>query len=560
MREMYHVLEEGKIGIFESPTGTGKSLSLLCASFKWLSDHLEEQQRALSTPLPATEPLDWVAEHCRKREAEDLQRKHSESLEREARRLKRAKALRGRSGSAEQLVRTHRQASPRKPHSRKRTPVLDPKGKYSLEDEDLEIPGCSSDEGAQENGELSLLKQGLQDEEEEEEAFKIYFCSRTHSQLAQVIREFRRTCYSGRFRSMSLASRATLCTNPEVYVLGSAEAINDRCSELLNKKGCPFLEDESQLLFKDQAVTQVLDIEELASLGRGLGACSYFGTRRSKRSCHLVTLPYSSLVNEGTRQSLGVDLTGSVVIFDEAHNLVDAINANHSASLTLSKLVLASEALSAYLDRYQSMLSEESVAQLGNLLRWMDALLQFMQMLAGEHTRKHTSVISLNDFLFRAGIPDIDTFQVLRFMQRKQLVRKMNGFLIAKKTFSEGKGSSGDPPSTSVSNPMYAIKAFLESLTHPSHAGCMSIEVSPGEEDPVRASFVLFNPDSHIAPILRDARAVILAGGTMQPVSIPLSLSRFAFISSSLFVLNYFVDAWYWPLNLRPPVASPVYS
>lgn len=41
MRALYAVLEARKIGIFESPTGTGKTLSLMCSALKWLSDHDE---------------------------------------------------------------------------------------------------------------------------------------------------------------------------------------------------------------------------------------------------------------------------------------------------------------------------------------------------------------------------------------------------------------------------------------------------------------------------------------------------------------------------------------
>ena len=36
MRGLYDVLEKGGIGIFESPTGTGKTLSVLCSALQWL--------------------------------------------------------------------------------------------------------------------------------------------------------------------------------------------------------------------------------------------------------------------------------------------------------------------------------------------------------------------------------------------------------------------------------------------------------------------------------------------------------------------------------------------
>ena len=47
MRALYETLELKKVGIFESPTGTGKSLSLICGAMKWLKDYKEGQKTDL---------------------------------------------------------------------------------------------------------------------------------------------------------------------------------------------------------------------------------------------------------------------------------------------------------------------------------------------------------------------------------------------------------------------------------------------------------------------------------------------------------------------------------
>ncbi len=38
------------------------------------------------------------------------------------------------------------------------------------------------------------------------------------------------------------------------------------------------------------------------------------------------------------REALGISLAGNVVVFDEAHNLVDAINAAHSCTVSAVQL------------------------------------------------------------------------------------------------------------------------------------------------------------------------------------------------------------------------------
>ncbi len=47
MEALFRVLEERKLGIFESPTGTGKSLSLICGALTWLKDFECRRLKAL---------------------------------------------------------------------------------------------------------------------------------------------------------------------------------------------------------------------------------------------------------------------------------------------------------------------------------------------------------------------------------------------------------------------------------------------------------------------------------------------------------------------------------
>lgn len=83
---------------------------------------------------------------------------------------------------------------------------------------------------------------------------KVFYCSRTHSQLGQFINELRRVRIppalstnvepssvdqagvhnqvEEEFKHLTLGSRKNLCINPKVSKLGSATAINERCLDL----------------------------------------------------------------------------------------------------------------------------------------------------------------------------------------------------------------------------------------------------------------------------------------------------------------------------------------
>ena len=59
---------------------------------------------------------------------------------------------------------------------------------------------------------------------------QIFYCSRTHSQLSQFVREIQKTVFGEEARVVSLASRQNLCVNEAVNKLSSISLMNDRYS------------------------------------------------------------------------------------------------------------------------------------------------------------------------------------------------------------------------------------------------------------------------------------------------------------------------------------------
>lgn len=58
---------------------------------------------------------------------------------------------------------------------------------------------------------------GSDEEEEPEQPLKVFFCSRTHSQLSQFVKELQRTAFSTTLKTVSMGSRKSLCINPGIF-------------------------------------------------------------------------------------------------------------------------------------------------------------------------------------------------------------------------------------------------------------------------------------------------------------------------------------------------------
>lgn len=78
MSKLYACIEDGSVGVFESPTGTGKSLSLICAALTWLRDN--ERRETFGTTVE-DESLDWLQQAEQKSQRTQLQELRREAEE-----------------------------------------------------------------------------------------------------------------------------------------------------------------------------------------------------------------------------------------------------------------------------------------------------------------------------------------------------------------------------------------------------------------------------------------------------------------------------------------------
>ncbi|KAG9233062.1 helicase C-terminal domain-containing protein [Amylocarpus encephaloides] len=537
MSTVYQVLEESKVGILESPTGTGKSLSLICGSLTWLRDYRRTTfEGGLDWGEGDSDEPAWVIEQSRAGKRRELLRQREELEARLARIRAKEKAQRTKYLKGDQGFKK------RKPN------ILDSAQEDDEEQFVLEDYESDGEKQASKDGEsiysaetLALMdKLGMgpivpkPEEDEVEDETKIFYCSRTHSQLSQFINELRRIRLPAAIpdedsehevqiedlRHLTLGSRKSLCINPKVNKLGSVTAINERCAEL-QKSGtaqdhkCEFLPNQDhQVLvneFRDHALATIQDIEDLGSLGKKIGVCPYYASRAAIRPAEIVTLPYPLLLQKSAREALGISLKGHVVIIDEAHNLMDAISNIHGIEITFKQLKSAREQLGVYLHKFRHKFKGKNRIYLAQLIRVIDSLTGYLE----------TQITSQAKLLSGKGVDQINLFKLVHYLQESKLARKVEGYAVHVNHSNEKIEKIGKPKEDVSTVPvLHQIASLLSALTHPSKEGRLFFSRSTSlEPDSTTLKFLLLDPSKHFQEIVDEAKAVILAGGTMSPFS-----------------------------------------
>ncbi|KAE8736190.1 hypothetical protein F3Y22_tig00000132pilonHSYRG00134 [Hibiscus syriacus] len=269
--------------LLESPTGTGKSLSLLCSTLAWQQKCKADNNKSI--------------------------------------------------------------LSQSKPDPEATTDPLGHGGGFIPETQLSSVPLSSVSEPPEHSSNSKKKKKKL--------APTIYYASRTHSQISQVIHEYRKTSY--RVPMAILASRKHYCTNPQVskenideewchiwtseffiipqfdfhYFIHTKAAIGI-CSKLLLSNpegGCSEFKNMHKVKchpsLQRGGCHEAHDIEDLVKIGQVVKGCAYYAARSMADDAQLVFCPYSYIINPVIRGAMDVDIKGTIIVLDEAHNIED---------------------------------------------------------------------------------------------------------------------------------------------------------------------------------------------------------------------------------------------
>ncbi|KAL5966187.1 ATP-dependent DNA helicase CHL1 [Taenia solium] len=452
MHFLYASLASSKCSIIESPTGTGKSITLLTSSLHWLLDH----NKAVNAHLAKlrdylqkegdrlVDEADWIAAHSRRRALRIQVDKEMQPLEATQKALVEAVELIKRADG----VRVRSSSDITRENISSLSEVLDEWGETG---DDSFLPTADTDSSQ------TIVDPVVDPPKVTCRVIQVIYCSRTHSQLAQVVEEFNKLKgLSDQITMITLASRQHLCVNKAVYGLKDQALIKEACLDLAAKSpGCKFRCRNEVGVLSDYLVgARVSAIKAASRIREALDqinieelparACPYYANKRGLSLAQLVLAPYQSVVVPGLREAMGLCLRNNVLIFDEAHNLLEAVAAAFSATVSHSDLLATERLVLAFLGHYHSRLSALSALRLRQLTLVVRFFTNFLEGKAARSSglRAHCGqdsgtdscrptgeiVYTLGDFLFAAGLDHINLSYLVDYLRSNRCVHKIVGF------------------------------------------------------------------------------------------------------------------------------------
>ena len=181
---------------------------------------------------------------------------------------------------------------------------------------------------------LSKKRKDLNDNNnfDEEKSPKIYFTSRTHSQLSNAINELKKTVYLP--RNCILSSREKMCVNSVVKVF-KGNLLNLKCKESRMKGLCKYFKGVEKISY---GAYDTCDIEELYKLGSKANFCPFHFERNKKDSSDIIFLPYNYIFDPVVRKRLKLNFDNSILIIDEAHNIQEVCENGVSCGINSKEL------------------------------------------------------------------------------------------------------------------------------------------------------------------------------------------------------------------------------
>uniref|UniRef100_A0A0N5B5H1 DNA helicase n=1 Tax=Strongyloides papillosus TaxID=174720 RepID=A0A0N5B5H1_STREA len=369
---------------------------------------------------------------------------------------------------------------------------------------------------------------------------KIFYATRTHKQIAQVIKELKRLpyCYaqdSENIHHTILSAKEQSCINLDVRKLKN---INQKCRRINadEKSRCIFKTNFNRC-FDDSNITTlndilpVWDIEELNEYGTTNHICPHFAALKLFRNgADIVFCPFNYIIDPKIRDRMGIDLENSIVILDEAHNIENFSRSSSSFNFTedeivkslddvrirrnsLKKLLGGDSPMDIMIEEYNignTRPNEQEIAYLTGCLPQMEYLLEFMNKLFEWFQNFAPEVLKEPIKM------DVFTSKLLVYKTDPLELEKLKGALTCCSTIGYGENSVICSSTNGLDEWQEGDESYSE-VTEGDFIGDRKCEKLK-ENCVVKLELWCLDPSLGFKDAFNNVRSIILASGTLSPI------------------------------------------
>lgn len=362
---------------------------------------------------------------------------------------------------------------------------------------------------------------------------KIYFGTRTHKQVAQIVSELKSTGYKPKMTV--LGSRAQYCIHPDSKDRPSASSLNDFCLNVRKDGKCSSFKKVHSLVSRNR--NEIFDIEDLIKFGKRIDACPYYASRYLATDAKLIICPYNYLIDPDISSKMGIDVTNSILIFDEGHNIEDICK--DAGSVQISGLEIKS--LQRYLEVQKLFLPETFVWDLNELINSLEKIYGWAS--GFDKVQKFEFKADEFDVALWTSSPLLSILTEIGFTVKslEPLCSSFNNIKVKLEGDSNAtlgiEETSGDNASQKAqAKEEFSMLGFFDKLiwilqyiyanTHHSDEYSFALlkklsskeEDAESEREQFKVAFWLYNPGAVFKRTTFSARSVILTSGTLSPL------------------------------------------
>lgn len=272
------------------------------------------------------------------------------------------------------------------------------------------------------------------------------------------------------------------------------------------------------------------------------------------------------LLHKKTREQLDINIKDSIVIIDEAHNLLDTIASIHSAEISADQLQRVHQQLSAYKTKYFDRFSTKNLLRLNQLTSIASRFAKFMTKSEGSKDTGEpagefiSQMIFAHDLLDDLNVAYGNLYEILKFCDETRLAQKISGFalrytdlevilkpaeietakqkqlaylkqLVEKNQNKDKKKPNAPETKAEPMKPVETVNrlgsasvirtflGFSETLLEKSTDGRILISKHRTLPSKSFIKYLLLNASDPFEALVNECRTIIVAGGTMQPTT-----------------------------------------